>query len=49
MLKQAYIQPKFPECNYRKPPSEFRDPGTHEQLAACKHCMRRIQRGRALA
>jgi len=44
MTRQAYSQPKCPECQYRKAPSEFRDPATHEVLPACKHCLRKAQR-----
>ncbi|MDN3561696.1 hypothetical protein [Vreelandella neptunia] len=45
MTRQAYTQPKCPQCHYRKAASEFRDPATGEALPACKHCMRIAQRG----
>ena len=47
MKRPILEQPKCPECQYRKPPSEFRDPGTFEPLPARKHCLRRKQRGGA--
>lgn len=45
MLSRAYDRPKCPACQYRKSAADFRDPGTGEQLPACKQCMRKSQRG----
>ena len=45
MLSRVDHRPKCPQCHYRKSAADFRDPGTGEPLPACKHCLRRQQRG----
>jgi hypothetical protein len=46
MTRQRYTQRKCPQCQYRKAASEFRESGTGAELPACKHCLRKSQRGR---